>query len=404
MLCAFDLSLRHLDAVVAVTQQGSISGASVSVNMSQPALTQALAKLEAQVGHRLFERQARGVHPTPAGDLFLQRVERALQRIVDGGRRIPRAPRLTPLAHLQRMVSMGQLRALSALERAGSYVLAAQELGLSQPTVHRAVKDLEALIEVPLVLRAGRVVRLTPEAVRLVSAIRLMAAELDAGLDELNALTLQGAGRVAIGALQLPRVRLLPAALASFMRQYAQAAVRVVEGHYGELLGQVRTGELDMMVGALREPPPTQDVQQIALFSDVLHVVARTEHPLMKLRTRRLSELRSYPWVVGAKGAPMRSVWERLFAGVDYPMVTVECSSILAARALLLQGDWLALMSPEHFSLERDLGLLVPIGAAVEGSRRSIGITTRSDFLPTAAQSAFIAALQVAASVRSCES
>lgn len=46
----FDLNLRHLRALIAITEQGSISGAADQVSLSQPALTQGLAKLEDQFG------------------------------------------------------------------------------------------------------------------------------------------------------------------------------------------------------------------------------------------------------------------------------------------------------------------------------------------------------------------
>ena len=260
MVTAFELSLRHLDAVVAVAKNGSISAASSAVDLSQPALTQALAKLEGLLGQRLFHRQSRGVVPTTAGELFVARVERAVERIKLAGRSFPRAERLTPIVHLQRMASMGQLRAMSAVERAGSYALAARDLGVSQPSVHRAVRELELVLGVPLFVRDGRVVRAKPETAQLVAAVRLMATELQAGLDELEALKIDGAGKVVIGALQLPAAALLPEALARFARSHPQAVIRVVEGPYRELLSELRRGEIDLVLGALRNPLPSDEL------------------------------------------------------------------------------------------------------------------------------------------------
>jgi DNA-binding transcriptional LysR family regulator len=79
----FDLNLRHLDAVVAVAEARSISAAALAVNMSQPALTQAIARLEQRLGRPLFERQPQGVRPTRAGDLFLPRAARGLARLTE---------------------------------------------------------------------------------------------------------------------------------------------------------------------------------------------------------------------------------------------------------------------------------------------------------------------------------
>ena len=62
----WNLNLRHLRALSATTRLGSISAAAQSVAISQPAITQALAKLEADLGHTFFERRSDGMKPTEA--------------------------------------------------------------------------------------------------------------------------------------------------------------------------------------------------------------------------------------------------------------------------------------------------------------------------------------------------
>jgi len=54
------------------------------VNQSQPTVTQALATLVTRLGHRLFDRQPSGVAPTPAGTMFVARVEWAIAHVSRG--------------------------------------------------------------------------------------------------------------------------------------------------------------------------------------------------------------------------------------------------------------------------------------------------------------------------------
>ncbi|WP_182084396.1 LysR family transcriptional regulator [Aureimonas sp. ME7] len=396
MLGPFDLNLRHIDAVLAVAREGSVSAASGAVNLSQPALTQALTKLEILLDQRLFDRLPGGTVPTPAGATFIARAARALDHLVAGGRRIRRAARLPQIAYIERRVTMGQLRALSSVERSGSYVMAARELRLAQPSVHRAVKELELILGQNLLVRVGRTVRATAAAVRFVRSIRLMVAELQAGLDELAALVRAGTGRVVVGTLPLPRARLLPEALALLMSAYEQAEVTIVEGSYTELLMALRGGEIDILVGALRDPAPSSDVVQRPLLDDDLFVVGRADHPLAGDEVPTLEALASFPWIVGASGAPMRAVWETMFAA-RRPARRIECGSVLTARGLMLRGEWLALLSSDQFRVERDAGLLAAVAGPVPGSRRRIGIALRADWRPTAIQSALIDALTAAA-------
>jgi LysR family transcriptional regulator, regulator for genes of the gallate degradation pathway len=400
MITAFELSLRHLDAVASVAKCGSISAAVSAVNLSQPALTQGLAKLEDQVGHRLFERQPTGIVATAAGTLFLPRIERAIEQISDGCRVLRRSARLKPLAYPERTLSMAQLRALSSVQRAGSYAMAARTIGLAQPSVHRAVRELELILGVPLLVRVGRSMRATEATDRFIRAVRVAVAELEAGLDELAALTCVGAGRIVIGSLQLPRAALLPKALALFAQSHPNTAISVIEKPYSELLADLCGGDIDFVLGALRDPTPSPDVMQRELFSDSLSIVARAAHPLARQCAQDLATLARYPWVVGARGAPMRAIWAKMFAPVSPPAQQIECSSILTARGLLLNGDWLALMSRDQFRLEEAGGLLVSIGPPVPGSDRKIGITTRVDWRPTATQAAMLSAIDAIANKR----
>lgn len=114
-------NLRHLYALVVVHQAGSVSAAAPRVNLSQPALTQAVARLEQQLGVRLFDRHPGGMSATEAAGLLVPRIERVLAHLGRGIGVARRALRLPARAGLERRVSLGQLQALVAVDVAGSY-------------------------------------------------------------------------------------------------------------------------------------------------------------------------------------------------------------------------------------------------------------------------------------------
>jgi DNA-binding transcriptional LysR family regulator len=64
---------------LAVAELGSFSKAAGRVNVTQPTLSVGIAKLEDEVGARLFERTTRRVSLTPAGSKFLQHARRITQ-------------------------------------------------------------------------------------------------------------------------------------------------------------------------------------------------------------------------------------------------------------------------------------------------------------------------------------
>lgn len=70
---------RHLRAFVAVAASGGFGAAARAVHIGQPALSQAIANLEALVGVKLIERTTRAVRLTPAGAEFLIDAKRVLE-------------------------------------------------------------------------------------------------------------------------------------------------------------------------------------------------------------------------------------------------------------------------------------------------------------------------------------
>jgi DNA-binding transcriptional LysR family regulator len=58
------MDLRHLRNMLAVMEEGSLGKAAQRLNISQPALTKSIQRLEEHLGVRLFEREARGMKPT----------------------------------------------------------------------------------------------------------------------------------------------------------------------------------------------------------------------------------------------------------------------------------------------------------------------------------------------------
>ena len=74
-------SIEGLRYVNTVAQTASFSAAARSYGVTQPALSNGVAKLEEQLGSKLFDRTSRGVTPTAFGTQILPLVERALDHI-----------------------------------------------------------------------------------------------------------------------------------------------------------------------------------------------------------------------------------------------------------------------------------------------------------------------------------
>lgn len=92
--------LNDLDAVIAIARQGSFRAAALDLGMSTTALSNAIGKLEASLGVRLFNRTTRSVALTDAGRLFVEQVTPALQEI-HGAMEAVRSQQATPSGMLR---------------------------------------------------------------------------------------------------------------------------------------------------------------------------------------------------------------------------------------------------------------------------------------------------------------
>lgn len=75
------LGLTQLDAVLAIARRGSFRAAALDLGLSTTALSNLIARLEAEVGVRLFNRTTRSVSLTDAGRTFVEKVGPALDDI-----------------------------------------------------------------------------------------------------------------------------------------------------------------------------------------------------------------------------------------------------------------------------------------------------------------------------------
>jgi len=396
------LNLRHIRVFLEVAKGGGITAAANAVNLSQPAITQAIAKLEGVFRQKLFVRHHPGMFPTEAGALFQMRAERAHSLIREGCtlalRKQARGNSIAALPFDQ-LITSTQLRALLAVERSGNFTLAARHIGVSQPSLHRVSRDLEAVSGLRLFVKNRQGIELTDAARALAQYSKLAYSELKHAFEEIDAIRGVDSAHITVGTLPLARSFVLPTAINDLTANRPSIQISVVDGPYDDVLHGLRHGEIDFIIGALRDPVPIDDVDQEALFTDRLGIFARTGHPLAGKTTVTLDDLLSYPWTVPRPGTPTRKHFDALFkdAGKEPPERLVDTGSHVLMKGLLKGSDRLALISAHQMQEEAAGRQVAHIPFDLPGTVRPIGITTRRDWRPTPAHRQFMTLLRKAA-------
>ena len=139
------------------------------------------------------------------------------------------------------------------------------------------------------------------------------------------------------------------------------------------------------------------------LFDDPYAIVGRPGHPLFAAgRGAELEDLAAMDWVAQRPGTPIRAAFDGLFSGTANPPVpSIETSSLVLTRAIVIESDRLAMLSRRQIAIEDRESILrcIPVSASVAErlNTRMIGLTMRENWLPSQLQRAFLGEIHAVA-------
>jgi LysR family transcriptional regulator, regulator for genes of the gallate degradation pathway len=389
-------SLRHLRVVEAVARCTNLSRAAKEVHMSQPAVTQAVTKIETFVGSQLFIRNQTGTFLTDEGRIFLQCIQRLFRDIeiaLDGDTLPAESKRALPTT-LSRLKS-SHIKVLSAVAGSTSFEDAALMLGLSRTAVQRTARDLELIIGRELYERTSHGLVANADARALATSLQRARQVFREGLDRIALQQGKGASRLFIGAQPLASISILAAAINSVLAIHPYAQVRIVEGSYGFLLQELRSGRIDLMFGALKRPKAMDDIVEEALFEDPYCVAARRNHPLSRKTTITIHELATVDWVLPGAGTQRRKAFDLLFCKeAKRPTSCIDAATVSAQMAILTSSDRVSLLTPHELASDPRLSGLVALPFQIPIARSADGVTTRLDWNPSPLQLCFLEQLR----------
>lgn len=378
--------LRHLRAFLAVADQGSAYRAGATLFRAQSAVSRSIHKLESELGVSLFERRARGMLLTEYGRALLVRARRVHEEMqvartelaaIVGKGSLRNAAIFSMLTHERR------LRAFVALAEQHHMPSVAESLGITQPAVSIALREMEESIGVVLFERTARGMIPTPAGAALALRLKRALAETRHAVSDIAALRGSTQGTVTVGALPLGRTRLLPESIAGVVAAYPGLRIATLEGSFESLAAGLRAGDIDFILGALRPVEFASDLQGEPLADDELAIVSRAGHPWVKRKRLSIQDIASSRWVLPRVNTPNRMLFERALTtrGVGDRDVAVETSDLAVLRGVLLNTDLLTAISPRQLSYELAAGLLTVLPFPLPDTRRVIGITRRIDSL-----------------------
>jgi LysR family pca operon transcriptional activator len=286
---------------------------------------------------------------------------------------------------LDRRVKYRHLQCFLEIARQRSVVKAAAALSVTQPAVSKTIRELEELLGVALFERRGRGVALTRFGDVFLRYAGASVTALRQGIDSITRARTSGGMTIKVGALPTVSTRVMPFAVSLFKQENTGTIVRVVTGENSVLLSQLRTGDLDLVVGRLADPELMTGLSFEHLYSERVSFVVRPGHPLLRENPFTLTGLTRFTVLMPTEGSIIRPLVDRFFVGHGTATIPdqIETVSMAFGRRYTRMTDAVWIISRGVIADDLADGVLVELPVESEETSGPVGLTTRADIPPS---------------------
>lgn len=288
------------------------------------------------------------------------------------------------------LVSTRSIRYLLAVAELRSFTRAAEALYVSQPSLSQQIKQLEDALDVQLIDRSGRTMRLTDAGETYVRYAKRAIVELDAGKRAVHQLQDLSRGSLKLGVTPITEFLSAPL-LEAFSSRYPGVAISTLEMSQSDIEGAVSEDRIDLGIAftnALSTESRSTDIETQILFIETLHLAVGKTHPFAE-RTSPLNGhiLEEIPLVfLNSKFALRRLVDLYCLEHGITPNIAVETNSLSVIMEMVHLGR-VATVLPQAIACAR--GWLHPLMLLPELPHHTITLICRKNAYKSPACLAF---------------
>jgi DNA-binding transcriptional LysR family regulator len=210
------------------------------------------------------------------------------------------------------MLNLHHLRLFTAVVDQGGFTKAAATLNLSQPAISKSLKELEDGLQLSLIDRSARAIRLTEAGRLLYDRARELFGVERVAERELRELRGLKRGVLRVGASTTIATYLLPPVLGRFHLRHPRVRIQASSANTRTILRRLLESKIDL---ALVEGPVSHPrVAVVPWREDELVVLAPSDHPLLRRATVTADDLADEQFLVRESGSGTREVTETAFA------------------------------------------------------------------------------------------
>ncbi|MFM9376227.1 hydrogen peroxide-inducible genes activator [Gordonia sp. VNK21] len=273
--------------------------------------------------------------------------------------------------------SIGGVRAFVAIAKRLHFGSAANDLGVSQPSLSQSLAGLESGLGIRLVERTTRRVLLTAEGHRLLPSAMAVCDAVDNLLSDAAGEGDPLRGSLRLGLIPTIAPYILPRLLQGLGESRPSLGLRVVEDQTARLLEQLREGTLDAAIMAL--PAGAPGIGEIPMYDEDFVLALPTGHPLSGRKRLSPSVLADLPLLLLDEGHCLRDqaldVCQR--AGVNPDVQQTRAASLATAVQCVEGGLGVTLIPATAVPVETASGSLATADFSTPRPGRRIGLVYR---------------------------
>ncbi|MEI4471987.1 LysR family transcriptional regulator [Frigidibacter sp. MR17.24] len=266
-----------------------------------------------------------------------------------------------------------RLEMFIALARHRHFGRAAEAVGVTQPTLSSAIRQLEDQLGVQLVFRGSRFQGLTPEGERALARAQAIVADTRALREEMRAARhgLTGTLRLGVIPTALPRVAELTG---PFLARNPGLRLAVYSRPSAEILDGIEALDLDAGLSYL-DNEPLGRVAQVALWREDYRLLCAGASPLAALPEVGWDRIAQEPLCLLTAEMQNRRIIDRLLrqSGAT-PAPQVESNSTIALAAHVATGAWVSIVPAALAAMFARGAGLVSRPIAGPGASHSVGL------------------------------
>lgn len=226
-----------------------------------------------------------------------------------------------------------------------NFTRAAEKLHISQPAISQHIHTLEQQLEVKLLDRSSRFVRLNKAgevAYHHAKQILNLYNQMERLIQDLKG---EASGPLAIGASFTFGEYVLPHVIAEFRNMYPKITPTISIGNTQTVVSLVARGELD--IGIIEGKTIQENGVDVEAFAeDTVVIVASSQHPLAAQETITAEQLAAEQWIVREPGSGTREITDVVLKKNDIqPKSLVEYNSTQIIKESVLAGLGLSILS-----------------------------------------------------------